>query len=253
MRRPWLLMLLALGCSRATAADAGPAGDGAIEAGNGSKDAAAEDVAASPEPLRMELVDVPGDYRVLALRGPHSRRLAMVYLHGRCVFPGYYVDSFIKTAAERGDLVALQGDVSCGGDFVNEWSLDIAKLDRRIDEAFARANVVSREIVLIGYSQGADRAEALVARYPHKYKAVILIASSSPPSPVRLKTVRAAALMAGTRDIQTNMQAGLVALKAARIEATFIPLPDAWHGHMGSEPEVSMKRALDFVDPPETR
>src|SRR5262249_37639005 len=45
---------------------------------------------------------------------------------------------------------------------------------------------------------------------------------------------------AGTRDVQTSMQAGLAALKAANIKTTFIPLPDAWHGHMGSEPEVSM-------------
>lgn len=178
----------------------------------------------------------------------------MVYLHGMCVYPGYYVESFMKTAAARGDLVAVQGDVSCGGDhFLHTWASDLTALDRRIDKALDVAGVLDadagpRDVVLIGYSQGADRAEALVARFPAKYRAVVLIASSSPPSPARLRTVRAAVLMAGTRDSQANMREGALALQRAHVAATFIPMPDAWHGHMGSEPEVTMGRALDFIE-----
>jgi predicted esterase len=202
------------------------------------------------DPVRIEQVAVPNDLRALALRGPHQHRYAIVYLHGMCVYPGYYVESFMQTASQRADLVAVQGTISCGGDnFLHTWSLDIPALDRRIDAAFVAAQIPQpQNIVLVGYSQGADRAEALVARFPQKYTAAILIASSSPPSPDHLKAARAVVLMAGTRDSQANMRAGLVALERAHIPSTFIPLPDAWHGHMGSEPEVSMGRALDFVE-----
>jgi predicted esterase len=207
--------------------------------------------AASSDPIRIEAVEVPGDLRALVLRGaPREHRFAMVYLHGMCVYPGYYVESFMNAAAARGDLIAVQGDVSCGGDnFLHTWSSDLAALDRRIDAAFAAAHIAPpSDIVLIGYSQGADRAEALAARHPTKYRAVVLIASSSPPSPARLRGMRAAVMMAGTRDSQANMREGLVALQRARIPTTFIPMPDAWHGHMGSEPELTMARALDFVE-----
>ena len=232
--------------------------EGAADVGSAPPLAAAPPVPASPalaapDPIRIEVVDVPGDLRALVLRGtPREHRFAMVYLHGMCVYPGYYVESFMNAAAARGDLVAVQGDVSCGGDhFLHTWSLDLAALDRRIDAAFAAARIdAPHDIVLIGYSQGADRAEALAARFPAKYRALVLIASSSPPSPVRLAGVRAAVLMAGTRDAQSNMRAGLVALQRARIPTTFIPMPAAWHGHMGSEPEVTMARALDFAERP---
>lgn len=173
----------------------------------------------------------------------------MVFLHGMCVYPGYYVESFTKAAAARGDVVAIQGDVSCGSEWVMSWSLDLAALDRRIDAAFAAAQIASpKEIVLIGYSQGADRAEALVARYPEKYRAVVLIASSSPPSPARLRTVRAAALMAGSRDSAANMLTGQAALSRAGIKTTFITMQGAWHGSMGDDPEATLSKALDFVE-----
>jgi pimeloyl-ACP methyl ester carboxylesterase len=170
-----------------------------------------------------------------------------------CVYPGYYVESFMQTASARGDLLALQGTISCGGDhFLHTWSLDIDAIDRRIAAAIAAAKIPTpREIVLVGYSQGADRAEALAARFPDKYRAVVLIARSTPPSPVALRRVRAAALLAGTRDVQSNMREVLAALTRAGIPATFVPMPDAWHGHMGSEPETTMGRALDFVEPKE--
>jgi predicted esterase len=204
---------------------------------------------APPDPLRIDAVEVPEDARALVLRGPHAQRLAIVYLHGLCVYPGYYVESFRSTAADRGELLALQGDVSCGGDgFLHRWSMDVERIDRRIDAAFVAAGIVPREIVLVGYSQGADRAEALASRFPAKYRAVVLIASSSPPSPARLRGVRAAVLMAGTRDVQTNAREGLAVLSRAHVKATFIPLSGAWHGHMGSDPEREMGRALDFVE-----
>ena len=252
IRERFVLVALAalLGCSKRPAEDRAEAA--APVASASASPPADASVAAPPDPIRIESVPVPGDLRVLVLRGePRQHRFAMVYLHGMCVYPGYYVESFVNAAAARGDLVAVQGDVSCGGDnFLHTWSPDLAALDRRIDAAFVAGGIdAPREIVLIGYSQGADRAEALAARFPAKYRAVVLIASSSPPSPARLRGVRAGVLMAGTRDSQTNMREGLVALQRAKIPATFIPMPDAWHGHMGSDPEATMARALDFISP----
>jgi pimeloyl-ACP methyl ester carboxylesterase len=195
-------------------------------------------------------VAVAGDLPAFVVRGRAEHQRRMLFVPGMCVHPGGYVEAFEHTAAARGDLVTLQGDQSCGGDgFARMWSSDLAAMERRIEAAFAAAGVGEvRDVVVIGYSQGAERVERLVARYPDRYSAAILIASPIEPEPRDFGSLAAVVTMAGTLDVQGSMRAAVPRLRRGGIAAEFVGLPGARHGQMGEHPEDTMAEALDFVE-----
>lgn len=196
-------------------------------------------------------IPVAGDLPAFAVRPARAHRLQMLFLAGMCVHPGGYLQAFQHTASSRGDLVAVQGDASCGGDgSMRRWSSDLEATDRRIEAAFRATGLGEpRNVVVIGYSQGAERALRLVARWPEKYASAVLIASPVVPSPRDLARAHAVVLMAGTYDASLGAMKGAVApLRKASIAAMFVEIPGARHGQMGLEPERSMEVALDFVE-----
>jgi predicted esterase len=200
----------------------------------------------------MEDVPVADDLPILVVRGLRPNGLRMLFLAGMCAHPVAYVTSFQRVAAARGDLVALQGDVSCGGDgAARRWSSDLEAMDKRIDAAFFAGGLGEpREVIVIGYSQGAERAERLVARWPAKYSSAVLMGSPVRPSKEKLVDVHAAVLMAGTLDAhaQAQSKSAIPSLRKAAVPVTFIELQGARHGEMGTEPERSMEEALDFIE-----
>lgn len=197
----------------------------------------------------MEEVPVAGDLPAFALRGPRGSALNVVFVPGMCVHPLGYAQAFQFAAAEHGPMIAVQGDVSCGDDGSRRWSSDLVAMDRRIDAAWRAAyGEVPRAITLVGYSQGAERAEALAARMPVKYTRLVLVASPITPSPARLRKARAVVLMAGTWDAsRPRMRADVDPFRRVGIASTFIEIPNAQHGGMGDAPEVTMDEALDFA------
>jgi pimeloyl-ACP methyl ester carboxylesterase len=202
-------------------------------------------------PVRTVDVPVPGDLPAVVVRGAREHTTTMLFIPGMCVHPGGYVMSFQHAAAARGDLVSVQGDVSCGGDgAMRRWSYDLDAMNRRIDAAFEAAGLGEpRDVVVIGYSQGAERAEKLVARWPAKYSRAILIASPVVPSAQLLSRAKRVALMAGTFDgSQASMRNAVSPLERAGVPAAYFPIPGARHGQMGETPEDTMRAALDFVD-----
>lgn len=239
----FLGLSLVLGCHRApapaAASDAAPPESSAPEPQNG------------PGPVRTDAVPVPDDLPAFVVRGARAHRTPMLFVPGMCVHPQGYVQSFQHTAASRGDLVAVQGDVPCGDSFGGRrWSSDLVAMDRRIDAAFLAAGLGEpRGVIVIGYSQGAERAEKLVARFPEKYSAAILISSPVIPSRALLAKADAVVLMAGQHDLAQGTHPGAASmLKRGAIPATFLTLPGARHGQMGDSPEQSMRQALDFVE-----
>lgn len=202
-------------------------------------------------PVGMHEVAVPDDLPAFVLRGERAHRLTVVFVPGMCVHPLGYAQSFQHTTAARGVLLAVQGDQACSPDGVyRRWTNDPATMVRRIDAAYRAAGLGdrARDVVLVGYSQGAERAERLIEAFPERFTRVILIASPIEPSARRLGRVRAAVMMAGTRDANANMHAGVRALARSGIAVTFVALPGASHGQMGEAPEVSMTEALDFIE-----
>lgn len=208
-----------------------------------------------PGPVRMERLDMPDDLPAWALLGgrPAGARMRVVFVPGMCVHPLGYAQSFQHAAAARGELVTLQGDVSCGGDGTyRRWSNDLVAMSRRIDAVVRAADidVEASGVTLVGYSQGAERAERLAARFPEKYARLVLIASPVVPSPERLGRAKAVVLMAGTRDPwnKQNMIEGEKRLARAGVPVRYLDLPGAAHGGMGEDPEKVMGEALDFIE-----
>jgi hypothetical protein len=205
-----------------------------------------------PRPIVVETVPVANDLPAFVLRGTSSAGSGrpMVFVPGMCAHPVGYVQSFQATAAARGDLVTVQGDVSCGGDgSARRWSADLEAMDRRIEAAFRASGLGEpRMVTLIGYSQGAERAERLVARWPARYSSAILIGSPIVPSPSSLSQANAVVLMAGTLDPQNDRRGAVGPLTRAGVPATFFELPGARHGQMGTDPSLGMSRALDFLE-----
>jgi pimeloyl-ACP methyl ester carboxylesterase len=200
------------------------------------------------EPVRVEVLAgiTPPVY---ALRGGRGGPDRIVFLHGLCGHGLGYAQSFQNTAAERGALVAPQGDVPCGDGPWARWSADLDALDARITQAFVALGhaqpIVDR--IVIGYSQGATRAESLARRFPDRYTRVVLIGGPYAAKATGLSHLRAAVTMAGDRDRRDLMQAGARVLEAAKIPATFLLIPGASHGSMGSNPERTMAEVFAWI------
>jgi pimeloyl-ACP methyl ester carboxylesterase len=198
--------------------------------------------------VEVATVDVPGDVPAFVLHG--ARGAFMVFLHGRCTHGLGYVQAFQFAAAAKGTVIAPQGDQACGSTPFRRWSPDIDKLNARVEAALRAAGYTDpsgwRDMVVIGYSEGASRAEALAQRFPERYSRAILIGAPAPPSAARLAGVRGAVMMAGERDAQETMKIGARALSAAGIPVTYIMIPGASHGQMGDGERV-MREALDWL------
>jgi len=213
----------------------------------------------SPKPtlvrvsIRMEPLDDAAGPPTFVMRGEPHGPAKMVFIHGMCGHALGYAQSFQWSAAKYGVLVAPQGDVPCSpGSPWAKWSLDTTALDARIQSAFRGLGNEEpvTDVALIGYSQGASRAEALARRWPERYTRLILIAGPTKVSPYGLK-VRSALMMAGSLDRQDLMQGSARAFTAAGRRSRYMQLPNARHGAMGSTPEQTMSEALAWLfEPP---
>jgi len=209
----------------------------------------------APPSIRMEpLVDGAGPATFVMRGEPHGPG-KMVFIHGMCGHALGYAQSFQWSAAKHGLLVAPQGDVPCSpGSPWAKWSLDSSALDARIVAAFRALGSAEPlvDVALIGYSQGASRAEALARRWPQRYTRLILIAGPTKVAPTGL-AVHSALMMAGSLDRQDLMQASARAFVAVGRRARYMALPNARHGAMGDTPEQTMDAALTWLyEPPLT-
>ena len=197
--------------------------------------------------LRMEAL--PDTSPVMfVLRGEPRGLGKLVFIHGICGHALGYAQSFARSAARHGTLIAPQGDRQCDGTPLAVWSLDTAALDARIVAAFRALGFVEPvvDVTVIGYSQGASRAEALARKWPARYTRVVFIAGPTKISPYGLR-VHAAAMMAGTLDRQDLMQDSSKAFLTAGRRTRYFALHNARHGALGDHPEVTMGAALDWL------
>jgi pimeloyl-ACP methyl ester carboxylesterase len=197
--------------------------------------------------LRIEPLDGSSP-PVFVMRGEPRGPGKLVFIHGICGHGLGYAQSFARSAARHGTLIAPQGDRPCDGTPLARWSLDTVALDARIVSAFHELGFVDpvADITVIGYSQGANRAEALARKWPLRYTRLVLIAGPTKVSPYGL-AVRSTVTMAGTLDRQDIMQASSKAFLAAGRRARYFSLPNARHGAMGDNPELTMGAALDWL------
>jgi pimeloyl-ACP methyl ester carboxylesterase len=206
-----------------------------------------------PRSGAIETVDVPNDRRVLVVLGEDTKR-PVIHLHGMCSEPRSDLEAWGSSVSAYGTVIGIVGDGSCreppGG---ATWTTDVNAINARIDAAIdavssARGVELDRnEPIVIGESLGAARAQALAARFPAKYRRLVLVAAPEAPSPKSLRETKAVALLAGEREPQEKMRAGATALASEGLDSRFWELPKATHGSYGSDGARIMTEAVAFV------
>ena len=209
---------------------------------------------APPHPPLGEDVEIPGDRPAYVLPGDAGDPRVIVYLPGMCG-DATAADYFREAVRAHGTLIAVRGDTPCdNGRF--KWRDDPAKIHARILQAFAQVNALRggelalEHALLFGYSQGADRAEKLAARYPQQYPRVVLGGPPLKPSPRKLSRAKRVVVLGGELETTENMRAGFDALQAAGIASRFFTLECAYHGYFGSSAETQLNEVLDWVSQP---
>jgi pimeloyl-ACP methyl ester carboxylesterase len=201
-----------------------------------------------------ESVDVPGDARVLVVMGSASVHRPIVHLHGMCGDPRSDLDAWGGVSREHGTILALVGDVPCSDKRGRtKWTDDASTIDARITAAIDAVNrtkgtqLDGSEILVVGESMGAARAEMLARESPGRYTRLVLVGSPQTPSPANLRGARAVASLAGEREPQQRMKSGAKLLEEAGTPARFWELTGASHGEYGPEGERIMSEAIEFV------
>lgn len=185
---------------------------------------------------------------MFVMRGGPQGSGRLVFLHGMCGHGLGYAQAFQFAASTYGTLIAPQGDISCGGVW-SKWSMNLDALDERITRAFRALGHAEpiEDVLVLGYSQGASRAEALVRKWPQRYTRLVVMGGPSAPAARGLNQLRAAVTMAGERDRKDLMRLGAQRLKAAGVPTIFRIIPEATHGAMGPTPERTMGDVLSWI------
>ncbi len=206
------------------------------------------------EAPRIAEVRVPGDLSAFVVRGARRHALSVVFLAGMCAHPGGYLASFPWTAVLHGDVVGVQGDLPCGegdGD-ARRWSYDLARVDRRIESAFRASDLdVPTDITIVGYSQGAEIAERLAARFPERYRRLVIISSPIHSTAERLGHARGVLFGIGEYESRATTLANVTALERANVPTAWFVLPGAHHGQMGTDAGRVMGDVLSWLEAPE--
>lgn len=219
--------------------------------------ALAEEGPAQPAVVEQRAVDpplvatemaVPGDLPAFVVTGRADACPRMIFLHGMCGHGLGYVQAFQAAAREHGGVLGLQGNIPCGGDGVfTKYSPSIEEQDGRIRSALAACDGEAEDLVVIGYSQGANLAERLAQRWPERYSRLVLLGAPTTPSAARLRGIRGAVMISGEFDAKYRMKEGASGLMAAKIPAVYREMPGAQHGAMPDAERV-MDEALDWLD-----
>jgi pimeloyl-ACP methyl ester carboxylesterase len=177
---------------------------------------------------------------------------AVVYLHGMCG-DSRGADSWVDIATQKATVVTVRADVPCPDRPGYKWPQEPSSIQQRIDRALEhvkqlRAGHLETNVVtLIGYSQGAHRAERLAAAYPTRYRKLVL---GGPPTPAEVELLahtEAVAILGGELEDTSHMELGFAQLKAAGKNARFFLLPKAHHGGYGPEGRQVMSTVLDWL------
>lgn len=151
-------------------------------------------------------------------------------------------------AAHYGTVIALRGDRACAHGYY--WGYSIPQLHRRIQaalKAVAEArdgDLDTAHATLVGYSEGASRAEVLPFWYPSSYPWVVLAGAPDAPKTWWLQSTRAVVLLGGEYERTDHLRRGQQRLLSAGRLAAYMELPRTHHGSFGPGAERIMADAL---------
>lgn len=198
----------------------------------------------------MREVRVPGDASVLVV--PGRTPTPIVYLHGRCGDQRAFT-AWAEAGLEFGTIVSIKGDQRCKAGGRAKWTEDPARLDRRITKAL---DIVAKELgvtidgerrLVIGYSQGALRAESLSTKFPERYPRAVLVAGPRAPRPTSLTKSEAVLLVVGDHDARQHLSEAASKLAGSGRRVRYLELPGARHGEYGSEARRVFSEGLGWL------
>lgn len=196
---------------------------------------------------------VSGDLPVFVLAADEGARAVIVYLHGHCGDPVAPMKAWPQPLRSRGVTISVQADVPCEGKPGRfHWSPDPKAIERRIDAAVASVAAVHGPLssgprLLIGYSEGALRAETLAREFPEVYPRIVVGGTPAPTKATSFARSKAVAQLVGERDVQGPARDGTTALEKAGIRTRLFVLPGVGHGQYGRESPRVMTEALTWL------
>ena len=219
----------------------------ALDASASALDDAGGPTASPDPPVEAKTIAVPNDLPVYFVAGHRGAPARFLFFHGACTNGLGYIQSFAFAAADRGSIMALQGEHDCGGG-LRLWTSGASRMNARVEAGFAAAGETRQgPVTAIGYSQGANVAESLAATHPDTYRRLVLIGQPRSVDAASLARLDGAVLMAGTFDNPPVMRESMRRLLARGVPATFIELPKARHGQL-PDAERLMGEALAWLD-----
>jgi len=195
---------------------------------------------------------MPGEPEIVVAHASAEAHGAILYLHGACG-DVRAPEAWLGEIEHRGTLISIRGDRSCGQGGHYYWGPDARALERRIEHAIDRVAELRGDLfdpndrVLMGYSQGATRAQELAQAYPDRYPLVILAGIPVAPSARHLARARGVVILGGEHELRTHMRTGVWALEAHHVPVRFDVFPAAKHGEFGPEGARVMREAFDWL------
>jgi pimeloyl-ACP methyl ester carboxylesterase len=172
-----------------------------------------------------------------------------VVLHGWCSHGMGFLQAFQWAAADVGRFIALQGDHHCGSGPMRGWGGDTDALDRRIRAAL-RAYLGAEppaEIVIIGSSQGAERAVALARRFPQRYRHLVLASGANNLTANGLEQLAGAYFFVGQYEALWPMKQSRDALQRAGIPARVQVVQGGGHADFKGQGDPLLRDAFAFL------
>jgi pimeloyl-ACP methyl ester carboxylesterase len=245
----WLIPLLLL--TRAAGADPG------VRPALKPQPAAPATAAEEPQtpafvPFVPVTLQVPGDSPLYVIHAPQEVKRTLVYLHGWCGRPEA-PEVWKKAAARHGTLVSLTAEVHCPNGRTRWHKGATGAQHERIQRAIQvvrdvrRGALDPRDVILVGYSQGAARAYRLAKRFPSAYPRLVLGGPPEAPAPGWFPGARAIAVLGGELETTEKMRDGTADLQEAGMLARYFVIREAGHGSFGPDAEPLMNEVFDWL------
>ncbi len=208
---------------------------------------------APPHPA-VRFVPVSGEAPARVAPADGDSRRAVIYLHGFCSDAGS-VPEWAPGVQRHATLIALHGDLGCDGQpGRHRWGNDIRFIDYRIARAIRSVGKnLGREldvshVTIVGYSEGAARAESLAWLYPERYRRAVLMSAPEPPVFDRVRRLDRLAVLRGGREYQRTYRQAAEHYDRAGVPSRYWELPGATHGELGPDGARVLREVFDFVE-----
>lgn len=206
----------------------------------------------SPAPIRFVPVSGEEPARVAPAEGGSKR--VVIYLHGFCS-DASSIAEWAPSAQKHATLIAPHGELDCDGQKGRfRWGNDVRYIDYRIQRAIRSVSkalgveLERSDVTIAGYSEGADRAQALAWLFPKHYRRAVLMSGPDVPSFDKVRGLDRLAVLRGEREYRRTYRMSAEHFDKAGLPSRFWELPGASHGELGPEAARVMAEVFDFTE-----